>query len=638
MDNPFLKRATEHLREPAVFLGIISPEPVRTFLGNAGKNGTLYDRLILLRGTPGSGKTTLARLFDYASLTTLLGNQDLVSHRSLRAALSECGAIRDDRPAVLSCRLNMETDYRNIWELPYPEELRIGLTAALIEARAVLGWFDSLERAGIAVSDVTVTPRARDSAVFTSMGGNDVSLIREKAKRVESQMYHVVAALVPPAQKDLPRELIAAYHPFDAIKDVTVQWEGQRPLVLHPLIVLDDANVLHPNQLKLLERWLCRRELTIARWILSRLDILHLDKALDILTEPPGGPDLPGVSADRESLEIMLQNVGESRREYRTQFRRMARDMANRYMGQMQLFQARKLENLSDLLSTEAIPLSSSKQKQLNDSTDAIQRRLLISSARRDAMRDEVRKFKPQGQDLSPDIAFAMEGVLMHRYVNRVSQKTLFEGNEDPPPSRPLRADSSVYEGVRLQLLHRYDRPYYFGINALCDAGSENAEQFLHLAAILVEAIATRAIRSKPVSLDAKVQSELLREKASEIVRRWNFPECRRVRRLVDSIAVRCLERSLEPNAWLGAGANAFGVLQDEFQAIPVNVPELARVIQFGLAYNAFTLIPQYPCKGKSWCLMELGGLPTLKYGLTLRRGGFVEGTVEDLVSMLRED
>ena len=102
MDNPFLKRATEHLREPAVFLGIVSPEPVRTFLGNAGKNGTLYDRLILLRGTPGSGKTTLARLFDYASLTTLLGNQDLVSYRSLRAALTACGAIRDDRPAVLS--------------------------------------------------------------------------------------------------------------------------------------------------------------------------------------------------------------------------------------------------------------------------------------------------------------------------------------------------------------------------------------------------------------------------------------------------------------------------------------------------------------------------------------------------------
>lgn len=637
MDNPFLKRATEHLREPAVFLGIVSPEPVRTFLGEAGKNGTLYERLILLRGTPGSGKTTLARLFDYASLVTLLRNQDLASYRSLRAALTECGAISKDRPAVLSCRLNMETDYRNIWELPYQEDLRIGLTAALIEARAVLGWFDSLAKAGISPHQITVIPRSPHSAVFTAMGGNDVAQILEKAKRVESEMYNVVAALVSPDQEQLPKSLIAAYHPFDAIKEIHVRIDGGEQIALHPLVVLDDANVLHPEQLQLLERWLRRRELAIARWILSRLDILHLGKALEVLTEPPSGPDLPGVSADRETLEIMLQNVGESRLEYRTQFRKMARDMANRYLGQMPLFQARKLDTLSDLLVTEQTTLSAAKQKQLEEAADVTQRRLLISASRRNSIREEIRQYKPHGQELAADLSVAMEMILMHRYVNRVPQKTLFEGNEDPPPSRPLRANADVHEGARLQLLHRYDRPYYFGIDTLCDAGSENAEQFLHLAAILVEAMATRVIRSKPVPLDAKTQSELLREKASEIVRRWNFPECRRVYRLVEGIANRCLDRSLEPNGWLGAGANAFGVLQEDFQAIPATSPELARIIQFGLAYNAFTLVPQYPCKGKTWCLMELGGLPALKYGLTLRRGGFVEGVVEDLTSMVKE-
>lgn len=637
MDNPFLKRATEHLKDPAVFLGIVSPEPVRTFLGEAGKAGTLYDRLILLRGTPGSGKTTLARLFDFSSLTTLLANQDLASYRSLRAALTECGAIRDDEPAVLSCRLNMETDYRNIWELPYPEELRLGLTVALIEARAVLSWFDSLAKSGFAADRIGVTPRVHDSAVFAAMGGPDVRQILDKARRVEAEMYHVVAALVPPAQSTLPQDLIAAYHPFDAISNIAVQRNSDASLILHPLVVLDDANVLHPDQLLRLERWLRRRELSISRWILSRLDILHLDKALEVLAEQPAGPDLPGVSADRDSKEIMLQNIGESRLEYRTQFRRMARDMANRYLGQMPLFQARKLDSLSDLLATEPVRLSPQKQKDLEDALDVVQRRLLLSAPRRQAIRDEVKTYTPHGEDLPSDIAVSMESILMHRYVNRVPQKLLFEGNEDPAPSRPLRANADVYEGARLQLLHKYDRPYYFGIDTLCDAGSENAEQFLHLAAILVEAMATRIIRSKPVPLDAKTQSELLREKASEIIRRWNFPECRRVQRMVDGIGSRCIDRSLEPNAWLGAGANAFGVLQADFQEIPTSAPDLARVIQFALAYNAITLVPQYPCKGKSWCLLELGGLTALKFGLTLRRGGFVEGTVDDLKGMLRD-
>lgn len=638
MDNPFLKRATEHLREPAVFLGIVSPEPVRTFLGEYGRNGTLYDRLVLLRGTPGSGKTTLARLFDYASLTTLLANQDLASYRSLRAALSECGAIKTDRPAILSCRLNMETDYRNIWELPYPEDLRLGLTAALIEARAVLGWFDNLTTAGIALEDFTVTARSGANAVFTAMGGPSNSWILERARGVEAEMYRVVAALVSPGIDELPSELIAAYHPFDAIASIDVRLDGGEILALHPLIILDDANVLHPVQLQLLERGLKRRELAIARWILSRLDIVHLEKALEVLTEAPSRQDLPGTSAGRDSLEIMLQNVGEARREYRTQFRRMARDMANRYLGQMQLFQARKLDNLADLLSTEHVLISEAKQRQLDDSVDATQRKLLISASRRTLIQETVSQFKPRGRELPRDVRSAMESILMHRYVNRIPQKTLFDGNEDPAPSRPLRADSTVYEGARLQLMHRFDRPYYFGVDALCDAGSENAEQFLHLAAILVEGMATRVIRSKPVPLNARVQSELLREKATEIIRRWNFPECRRVQRVVNSVADACLSESLEPNVWLGAGANAFGVLQEEFQQIPTQSPELARVIQFGLAYNAFTLVPQYPCKGKSWCLIELGGLAALKYGLTLRRGGFIEGTVVDLELMITEE
>ena len=68
MENPFLRRATEFLRDDEAFLAVVSPEPVSYHLKRPGESGTLYDRLVLLRGTPGSGKTTLARLFEFPTL------------------------------------------------------------------------------------------------------------------------------------------------------------------------------------------------------------------------------------------------------------------------------------------------------------------------------------------------------------------------------------------------------------------------------------------------------------------------------------------------------------------------------------------------------------------------------------------
>lgn len=633
MDNPFLKRAAEHLRDTEAFLAVVSPAPVQIFLAPHGKTGALYDRLVILRGTPGSGKTTLARLFDFASLTTLLRHQN--TYRPIVAALADCGAVKKGRASVLACRLNMETDYRNIWELPYSEDLRIGLTASLIQARAVLGWARGLDRIVKEGLEVRVVPRAGTDAALNSIGGPEIRTILEVARTVERETYKVAAALVPPQSGRLPEALISAYRPFDVIESFAIQ-EANRDheFTMRPLVILDDANVLHPSQFRMVQRWLTRRELSISRWILSRLDLMQLEDALDAFSQPNERGDLPGITAERDTLEIMLQNIGDSRREFRTQFRRMARDMANRYLAQMPMFHSRKLDNLGDMLSAEHIGLAPSKEKELEEAIEKAQTRFNVSENRRKEIQNQVSRFSKE-RELAADMRLAMESILLHRYVNRIPQRSLFEEQEDPDPSRPLRADSTVYEGARLHLLHGFNRPYYFGLETLCDAGSENAEQFLHLAATLVEAIATRIIRSKEVLLDARVQNDLLREKSAEIMRRWNFPECQRVARLVESIATLCKNESLQPNAWLGAGANAYGVLQPEFQEVADNNPDLARVIQFGLAYNAFTLVPRYPCKGRTWCLLELGGIPALKYGLTLRRGGFIEGSVQQLCGML---
>src|SRR5690606_33727898 len=104
----------------------VTPEPLVTYLERYAKEDVLFDRLVVIIGTPGSGKTTLARLFLLPTLTTLLRTPELPSQPALVDALAACKAITTDGtpvPAVAGCRIPLESDYRDCWELPYTEDI-----------------------------------------------------------------------------------------------------------------------------------------------------------------------------------------------------------------------------------------------------------------------------------------------------------------------------------------------------------------------------------------------------------------------------------------------------------------------------------------------------------------------------------
>lgn len=638
MDNPFERRATEFLRDEEAFLAIVSPEPVTFFLQRPGKAGRLYDRLVLIRGTPGSGKTTLARLFEFPTLTALLRNSSVSVYQPLVGALGECGAITNERPAVLGCRLPLETDYREFWEFPYSEGLKIGLMTALLQARAVLFWLRHLSAAGIELASVQIAPRGGTESIVQFIGGTDGESLARRAREVESALYQVMGALIAPPESQLPVEATGAYQPFDIIDSIRIPFraEGQAETIeLRPLAILDDAHILHPTQFRALERWLARRELRIARWMIARFDVLLPQEALVAAIEDPSdAASYPGLKQDREVETVLLQSSG-ARRENRTTFRRMAKDMAGRYLRRMPLLSTRNLVVLGDLLGDQEVTLTDSEFRRLADSVDAAQRQLQVPDARRDLFTKDVDGFRVKGTPVAGDLALAMIAIMMHRHAKRRGEPSIFGPEDDPEVSRPVTANLSVYEAARLHLLHRFERPYYYGIDDLCDASSENAEHFLQLAAILVETVVTQVIRSKAALLSPETQHKLLRKRGNQIIEGWDFPHHPLVRRLVTEIARRCIETTRMPNGWLTP--NAFGIRQDEFNSLPASYPELARVLQFGVAYNAITLVPQHQTKGDEWCLIELGGMVILKHGLTLKRGGFIESTAKELAGILQE-
>ena len=634
MANPFEKRATEYLRDDEAFLAVVTPEPLVTFLQNPAREERLYDRLAMIIGTPGSGKTTLARLFQFTTLRTLLRNRNMTNYKPLLDTLTACGAIADDQPTLIGGRLPLEAEYREFWELPYPEDLKTGLMIALLQARTVLTWLRNIQASGVPLEQIKIAPRADANAALTAIGGTMGPDLLARAREVELAIYRISAALVPPDLEDIDREAGAAYRPFDVIEAFRLT-ENDEVRQLRPHVVFDDAHSLHPIQLEALRRWLARRELKVSRWVLTRLDALTPS---DVILDPAENVDGSGLNRSREITLIRMQSA-EARGNQRRAFRKMAKDMASRYLSQMDIFNRRGLQNLGDLLSTTPEPVSPGKRQGLVQRVNALQRRYGVSSESRQGLEKLATGYLAATGDSSEDLRLGILSVLLERYARRIPQPSLFdEDSNDLEPSRPLKVDAGVADGARLHLLHKYERPYFFGIDALCDAGSENAEQFLQLAARLVSLSETRLIGGKDAMLTSGVQHKLLRERASEMVAEWDFPESRLVRQLADGVAAQCLTKSLEGNASLGGGATAFGIPQDEFGTILEIHPRLARVLQFGVAYNAFVLVPNHGTKRRLWCLIELGGVLLLHHGLTLRRGGFLERSVGDLVRLLDED
>lgn len=628
MANPFLRRATEYVRDDESFLSIVSPTPLTTFLSTNKHKDDMFEVPVRIIGAPGSGKTMLATLAEFRMVETILKDVTNATNRDLAAALGQAGFLQQGKPRVAAVRVPMESEYRDFWELPYDPATKTKLAFWLVQARAMLGLLRNLTANRTRDLDgIEFVPRADYEAHREQIGGLSAQGIRERALAVQRAIYLVGAGLRPPRLEDLPEEATAPYAPFDAIHRIRVDWQG-KTIELHPLVMLDDVHALHHDQLEAMFEMLSHREMRFGRWMMMRLDALSPGAVLRSAGDQPTHNRAKG----RDFVDIRMQ--AETRKEpVRRQFGRMARDMANRYLPLVEALRNRNATDIDRLVPSEPPRFPAGQLRRLEEQVDRDQARLEIGAGRRKEVDDLVDDYirRSRSFDGGAEVALAMKRILLHRYAIRIARSTpsLFE-ELDPDPKVPLKADADIAHGARLHLHHEFARPLHYGVDEICSASNENAEVFLQFAGALVAGIETRAIRSVSLPLPAREQQAILIDKARAIMNAWAFPHAGRVRAMVDAIGRECLRESVLPNAPLGAGANAVAVLEEEMRAVPLD-DELGTILKYAIANGAITIERGYGQGGKQWALIELTGTVSLVHGLTFNRGGFLPKKIDYL-------
>lgn len=633
MENPFKKRKTELVTDRRVLLSMISSAPIAEFFRTDYAN--LVDKLALIVGTPGCGKTTIAKALEFESLATLCEPDVRQANRDLVMTMTRLRFIKDGRPTVAAHLMSMSTNFRDIWELPYSEPIRSALLRAFVQSRAVLGWFRQLDAMGIATDDTEIVLGDSADSVAAITRADDPIAFREYARSIELAIFRIVTALVPPEESEMAGEFLnTRYDIFEVLKGIRVKrwsWPDTREVILRPMLIIDDAHELHPSQFIQLRDWMKSKAMGVSRWLMCRPDIVAPEDYRDAMASGESGDAAakPGSTRGRDYIiKLMQLNSRDVNR-----FKPMAKDIAQVYFRNMPEFARRKIATLQGALDGGSVTLAPGIIRQLEEQTKKIASDARFSESMVEALRERI------PASATPDEALAVLRILLHREKNRTPQLGLLPDDSvrDEPVTMDRKAAPSLLEGARIQLLHEFHRPYYFGMDKLVAASNVNIEQFISLGGVLVDELLARVMRNKSSTISPRNQHDALVSMATQAIKDWDFPYHAAVRELVGRIAARCKERTLLPNAPLDDGANAIGVPQSEMDQVLARSERLTRILHFAFAYKALVFVPQYKCKNRVWCLIELGALPCMAHGLTLSRGGFIEDTLSGVHSLVGE-
>ena len=628
--NPFESRASEHQRDVHQFVSTFGPGAIDLL------PPAVWDRLVVLRSSPGAGKTSLMRLFATETLMWICERYD--NSEPVRRLLTEREVLRaDGTPRKLGVLLPLDRDYESLVDLPIGEASADRLFLRLLDSRILT----SVLRASLATSELEFPSdaerfqfdasgaEARTQAALEKIGGVGGSAIVNFSRRTEREVLDMLDAVLSVELEpgaDGHAELLS----LAILEECEITVDGS-PLGLQPLLMFDDGHELAPRQRRALLDNLRRRRPHTARWYAERFEAMSNQELMQ------------GIGNDgRDLVEVDIDDVarnGAGRRFTVGQHSKILSNIALRRAGPVLATYAQESQPFFELLeSPAAAPLPDNYP----ESHAALQTRVLEASG----SDERYHSWLEDADSLTgsaTSIRWRELEILIARDKQR--QQDLF-GTPLTSGDLSARSNPALREAAALSVATEFGLPYYAGEERLLSLGSHNVEQFLNLCGALFEDLMVDISLGRKPKLTAARQDQILRQ-ASEAY--WDsiartVPNGRDIRAIVTEIVRIAVEENRKPTVPYPPGVTGTALLMSDRERLldidyrNTNTPaaRLFAALASGVAYNVLTADLDYSVKGNRYMVLYLNRLLCPRFGLPLGRGAFRERRLSQMLTWVQ--
>jgi hypothetical protein len=616
--NPFRLRTSEQIDDDWRFVDLYEAGLVDLL----PKEG-LWDRRVIVRSSPGGGKTTLLRLFTPGPLRIVHRNGARHEQTSdLYQRLSHRDAIDRSGPRIAAALVPLAGKYAPLDQLASIDEgARQRIFLALLNSRILLG---SL-RAHLQTASLRFPDDLEKISVKGGLGAepreptNGLEILAA-ASALEGHVAKALSSLRAPEEEKLP-----GVDELSALAELgpgRISVEG-REVRARSVVLLDDVHQLSARQRKLLMGIILAERTPTAVWVAERREALTPE---ELLAE--------GAKEDRDRVTIDIEQYW--RRSRKGAFKRLVEGIADRRM------------------SLSLYTPGSSFQAMLRDIDEAAWARVLpeveagmieAAEGRREFEAWVEVQLKKEATARERAIGMRSLQIRIARELSarQLTMDVLMRDEEALHALEQRREASNLREAAELFLSDEFNLPFYYGAERLAELASANLDQFLDLGGDLFEELAGisgSAVLSRDVSLVASRQQELIERSVKGM---WNqlgsaVESAARVRGLLDGIGAYCAERTYLPNAPYAPAVTGVALRRSEAEELQRVgrageqswQAELARTLGILLANNLLT-VQASEAKGQRWAVFYLNRALCVRYRLALGYGGWQACSPEQL-------